>query len=252
MTGAPSLLATTVTNLVVIPQMNGVSVSFTTGTAVRAQLQIGTTSGTYPSKFTINSVPRTAHQASGYGLSANTTYHYVLQFFDPSGNALDATTDATFTTLATPTPAPSGQSMVNGPPAGGAISVNTAAAAAVAGSATSTIAQDSATVAQRGTQGVTFSAGKLTVQQTGFYTVFTSIQLAADLSAGEASYIRLLLGGSQNVGSGLVFKLGTGSSGQSSYLGNLTAGQTIEVQVVNGTATATTVSSGSIAVAGVA
>jgi hypothetical protein len=247
-----SLLATTVSNLVVIPQTNGVTMGYTTNTAVRAQLQIGTTSGTYPNKFTIESVPRTAHQCSGYGLSPATTYHYILQFIDQFGNLLDATADATFATLAAVAPAPTGQHSFSGPPAGGAISVNTLAAAAVAGTATSTIGQDPATVFARGTLGVTFAGGKLTVQQAGFYTVFTSIQLAADLSAGEASYIRLLLSGTTNVGSGLVFKLGTGSSGQSSYLGNLSAGATIEVQVVNGTATATTVSSGSIAVAGVA
>lgn len=245
-------LATTVTNLVVIPQTGGVSMSFNTTTAVRTQLQIGTASGTYPNKFTIGSVPRTVHQISGYGLLPNTLYHYIIQFLDQFGNALDATADATFTTLTTPTPAPAGQSMVNGPPAGGAISVNTLAAAAVAGSATSTIGADPATVTAKGTQGVTMVGGKLTVQQAGFYTVFTSIQLAADLSGAEASYIRLLLGGTQNVGSGLVFKLGTGSSGQSAYLGYLAAGTTIEVQVVNGTATATTVTSGSIAVGGVA
>lgn len=245
-------LATTVGNLVVTPQTTAVSVSFTTTTAVRAQLQIGTTSGTYPNKFTVESVAGTSHLLSGYGLTAATTYHYILQFYDAFGNVLDTTSDATFATTATAAAGPSGQSSLNGPPAGGGISVNTVASASVGASATSTITQDANTVATRGTAGVTFSGGKLTVQQAGFYMIFASLQLAADLSGSEASYIRLLLGGSQNVGSGLVFKLGTGSSGTSAYLGNLAAGTTIEVQVVNGVATATTVSSGSIAVGGVA
>lgn len=95
-------LATTVTNLSVIPQMGGVSMSFTTTTAVRTQLQIGTASGTYPNKYTMGSVPRTAHQVSAGGLAPNTLYHYIIQFFDQFGNALDATADATFTTLAAP------------------------------------------------------------------------------------------------------------------------------------------------------
>lgn len=104
MTAPPqvSQLATTVTNLTVIPQTNGVSMSFTTGTAVRTQLQIGTASGTYPNKYTIESVPRTAHQLSAGGLLANTVYHYILQFMDGFGNLLDATADATFTTLTAP------------------------------------------------------------------------------------------------------------------------------------------------------
>jgi len=245
-------LATSVTNLVVTPSMGGVSVSFNTATAVRAQLQIGTNGTTYPNKFSIESVAATAHLLSGYGLSPATTYHYILQFYDAFGNALDATTDATFATSAAPSAAPASQSMVNGPPAGGGISVNTVAAAPVGASGTATIAQDSATVAARGNQGVTFTSGKLTVQQAGFYMIFASLQFAADLSTGEASVVRLLLGGSQSVGSGLVFKLGSGSSGQSAYMGNLGAGTTIEAQVVNGVATATTVTSGSIAVAGVA
>jgi hypothetical protein len=243
-------LATTVTGLTVIPQTSGVTMSFTTTTAVRTQLQIGTTSGTYPNKYTIESVPRTAHQVSAAPLAANTVYHYILQFMDQFGNLLDATADATFTTLTAVVPVASGQHSVNGPPAGGAISVNILAAAAVAGSATSTPGQDTTTVVARGTQGVTMAAGKLTVQQTGFYSVYASLQFAADLSTGEASYVRLLIGGSSNVGSGLVFKLGTGSSGVSYFIGQLSAGATIEVQVVNGTATATTVSSGSIAVGG--
>jgi hypothetical protein len=98
---APSQLATTVSGLNVIPQVTGVSVAFNTATAVAAQLQIGTVSGTYGSKFTIESVPRTVHQLYGYGLAANTVYHYILQFYDGVGNLLDATADATFTTLAT-------------------------------------------------------------------------------------------------------------------------------------------------------
>lgn len=244
-------LATTVTGLVVTPSMGGVAMSFTTGTTVRAQLQIGTTSGTYPQKFTIESAARTVHQLSGYGLSAGTTYHYVIQFYDHNANLLDATTDATFATSATPAPSPASQSLVNGPPAGGAISVNTAAAASVGGSATSTIAQDANTVSTHGASGVTMAGGKLTVNQAGFYAIFASIQTAAVITASP-SYVRLLLGGAQNVGSGAMFALGAGSSGNSSYLGNLAAGTTIEVQVVNGTATATTVSTGSIAVAGIA
>ena len=95
-------LATTVSGLVATPQMGGVSVSFTTTTAVRAQLQIGTVSGTYPNKFTVESHVGTAHLLSGYGLSPATVYHYILQFSDQFGNALDATADATFTTLAVP------------------------------------------------------------------------------------------------------------------------------------------------------
>jgi hypothetical protein len=95
-------LATTVTGLTVIPQTGGVSMSFTTTTAVRTQLQIGTSSGTYPNKYTIGSVPRTVHQLSAGGLLPNTLYHYIVQFLDQFGNALDATTDATFTTLAAP------------------------------------------------------------------------------------------------------------------------------------------------------
>jgi hypothetical protein len=98
----PVQLATTVTGLSVIPQMNGVSMSFGTTTAVRAQLQVGTVSGTYGTKYSIESVPRTTHQHSGAGLLPNTVYHYILQFMDQFGNALDATADATFTTLAAP------------------------------------------------------------------------------------------------------------------------------------------------------
>jgi hypothetical protein len=96
-------LATSVTNLVATPQMLGVSVGFNTGNAVRAQLQIGTASGTYGSKFSIESVVGVTHLLSGYGLSPSTQYHYVLQFYDAFMNALDVTADATFTTLAAPT-----------------------------------------------------------------------------------------------------------------------------------------------------
>ena len=95
-------LATTVSGLVATPQVGGVSVAFTTTTAVRAQLQIGTASGTYPNKFTVESHVGTAHLLSGYGLTPATTYHYILQFFDQFGTALDATADATFATLAAP------------------------------------------------------------------------------------------------------------------------------------------------------
>jgi hypothetical protein len=98
----PAQLATTVANLVVIPQTSAVSVSFNTTTAVRTQLQIGTASGTYGLKFTLESVPRTVHALSGYGLAPGTVYHYILVFADQFGNALDATTDATFTTLTAP------------------------------------------------------------------------------------------------------------------------------------------------------
>lgn len=107
--------STAITNLNVIPQTNGVSLSFNTGTAVCAQLQIGTASGTYTQKFTVESVPRTVHQMSGYGLQPNTTYHYILQFYDGVGNLLDATTDATFVTLAAPA-AGSGQGVLLGLP----------------------------------------------------------------------------------------------------------------------------------------
>ena len=94
---------TTVSGLVVTPSLNGVSVGFTTGTTVRAQLQIGTASGTYPNKFTLEAVARTTHQLSGYGLTPATTYHYILQFYDHNGTLLDATADATFTTATAPT-----------------------------------------------------------------------------------------------------------------------------------------------------
>jgi len=254
MTAPPEVtqLATTVSNLVVTPSINGVSMSYTTNIAVRAQLQIGPSSGTYSSKFGIESVARTAHVCSGYGLTAATTYHYILAFFDHNGVALDQTSDATFTTAATPAAAPTSQGMVNGPPAGGGISVNTAASAPVAGSANSTIAQDANTVASKGGSGVAMVAGKLTVQQTGFYMVFASIQTAAVIDGSNNSYVNLILGGSQMVGTNRMFPLAPGSSGTSAYLGSLSAGTTIEVRVVNGTATATTVSSGSIAVGGVA
>lgn len=96
-------LATSISNLVVTPSTGGVSVSFNTNNAVRAQLQIGTASGTYGSKFTIESAVGVVHLLSGYGLSPNTTYHYILQFYDAFMNTLDATTDATFTTAAAPT-----------------------------------------------------------------------------------------------------------------------------------------------------
>lgn len=95
-------LATTVSNLVVTPQMGGVSVSFNTNVAVRAQLQIGTNGTTYPTKFTIESQLSVVHLLSGGGLAAGTLYHYILQFYDAFGNLLDATADATFTTLAAP------------------------------------------------------------------------------------------------------------------------------------------------------
>jgi hypothetical protein len=243
-------LATTVTNLVVTPQTGGASLSFTTGTAVRAQLQVGTTSGTYGTKFGVESVVGTVHLLYAYGLQPATTYHYILQFYDQFSNLLDATADATFTTLAAPAAAPSGQSSINGPPAGGGASVNTLASAAVGASATSTIGQDGTTLATHGTAGVTFTGGKLTVQKTGFYMLFASIQTAADISSGP-SQVRLLLGGTQNVGTGQMFHLGSGSSGSSAFLGQLSAGTTIDVQVVNGSATATTVASGSVAVGGV-
>jgi hypothetical protein len=95
-------LATTVSSLVVTPSTGGVSISYTTNVTVRGQLQIGTTSGTYPNKFTLEAVSRTVHQCSGYGLNPGTLYHYVLQFYDHTGTVLDATADATFTTTAAP------------------------------------------------------------------------------------------------------------------------------------------------------
>lgn len=117
MTAPPEVqaLATTVTNLVVSPSVGGVSITYTTNTAVRGQLQIGTASGTYPNKFTLEAVARINHQCSGYNLAANTTYHYVLQFYDQSGTILDATADATFTTLAVPTTS-SGSGVIIGTP----------------------------------------------------------------------------------------------------------------------------------------
>jgi hypothetical protein len=255
MTAPPEVqaLATTVTNLVVTPQVNGVNITCNTSVTVRGQLQIGTASGTYTTfKGPIATQLRAqSHSFDGYGLAANTTYHYILQWYDGANNLLDATADATFTTLAPPAALPASQSMVNGPPAGGGSSVNILASAAITASATTTPGQDPNTFATHGTAGVTFVGGKLTVQQTGFYLIFASLQFAADISTGEASAVRLLLGGSQNVGTGLIFKYSTGSSGESTYVGNLTAGQTIEVQVVNGVATATTVTSGSIAVGGI-
>jgi hypothetical protein len=83
----------------------------------------------------------------------------------------------------------------------------------------------------------------------GFYTIFASIQTAAAITPAE---VRVFLSGTTGVGTGTMFALAPGSSGESSFIGNLSAGATIEVQVINGSATATTVSSGSIAVAGVA
>jgi hypothetical protein len=100
----PAQLATTVSNLVVTPQVSAVSVTCTTTTAaVRGQLQIGTASGTYTT-FTSGreSVPATTHSLVGYGLAAATLYHYIIQWYDGFGNALDATADATFTTLTAP------------------------------------------------------------------------------------------------------------------------------------------------------
>lgn len=101
-------LATTVTNLVVSPAAYGCTVTCTTDATVCGQLKWGSASGTYPNVSPIESVPRTAHGTAqllcAVGLTPSTTYHYVLQWYDGSGNALDATADATFTTLAAPTP----------------------------------------------------------------------------------------------------------------------------------------------------
>lgn len=95
--------ATTVTSLVVNPQMTGVNMSFNTSVAVRCQLQVGASSGTYPTKGPITTqVKASNHTLTMGGLTANTLYHYIVQFYDGAGNALDATADATFTTLAAP------------------------------------------------------------------------------------------------------------------------------------------------------
>jgi hypothetical protein len=103
-TDAPSQFATTVSSLVVTPQMTGVNVAFNTSVAVRAQLQIGTASGTYTTFIgPITTQPRASgHNLYGYNLANNTLYHYIIQFYDTTGTALDATADATFTTLAAP------------------------------------------------------------------------------------------------------------------------------------------------------
>jgi len=95
---------TTVSNLVVTPQINGVSVACTTNTPVRARLMIGTASGTYTTYTSPygSAVIGIQHLLYGANLAAATAYHYILQFYDQNGAALDATTDATFTTLAAP------------------------------------------------------------------------------------------------------------------------------------------------------
>lgn len=241
-----------VTDLVVTPSAGGVSLSYLTDVAVRGQLQIGTASGDYPMLFTLETAPVTSHSASGYGLTPGTAYHYVIQFYDHLGTAVEATDDATFTT-ATATPGSGSEqlSTVNGPPAGSACSINTANGDVEAGGDT-TIGQDASTLASRGGEGVAFSGSALTVLVDGFYMVFASIQTEDAIDAGGASYVRLLLGGDQNVGTGRMFPLAPGSSGSSAFMGYLEAGTSIEVQVANGSETATKVSSGSIAVGGVA
>jgi hypothetical protein len=97
-------LATTVTNLVVTPQTNGVTVTFTTNTPVRGRLMIGTASGTYTTYTSPygSAVIGTNHLLYGANLVAATLYHYIVQFYDQNGATLDATVDATFTTLAAP------------------------------------------------------------------------------------------------------------------------------------------------------
>src|SRR5262252_1069866 len=241
-------LATTVTNLVVTPQTNGVAVACTTSTPVRARLQIGLASGSYTT-FTSDygsAVISTQHLLYGWGLQPNTLYHYIIQWYDQNGVALDATADATFTTLATPAPPTiAGGHSVNGPPAGSAVTVNPVSAAAVAASATTTIGQDATTFASRGFPGIAMVGGRLTVQVAGFYSIFAAMQITADISTGGLSYVQILLGGATVVGVGQVFHLGAGSRGVGIYVGNLAAGTTIDVQVVNGTATATTIATGS-------
>src|SRR5215469_86199 len=97
-------LATTVTNLVVTPQRSGVSVSCTTNTPVRGRLMIGTASGTYTTYTSPygSAVIGIQHLLYGANLAAATLYHYIIQWYDQNGLALDATADATFTTLAAP------------------------------------------------------------------------------------------------------------------------------------------------------
>jgi hypothetical protein len=103
-TDAPTQFATTVSNLVVTPQLTGVNLAFSTGTTVRAQVQIGTASGTYTTFVgPITTQPRASgHQLYGYNLANATLYHYIIQFYDAAGALLDATADATFTTLTAP------------------------------------------------------------------------------------------------------------------------------------------------------
>ncbi len=117
---------TTVSNLVVTPQVTAVSVSCTTNNAVRARLSIGPSSGTYTT-FTgpIESVAGTNHLLQGYGLAAGTLYHYILSFFDAFGAALDATTDATFTTAAAPTGGAAPGAIIGGLLGGTGVPANT-------------------------------------------------------------------------------------------------------------------------------
>lgn len=97
-------LATTVSNLVVTPQVTGVSIACTTNTPVRGRLMVGPSSGTYTTLTTGygSAVIGTSHLYFGAPLAPATTYHYIIQWYDQNGVALDATADATFTTLAAP------------------------------------------------------------------------------------------------------------------------------------------------------
>ena len=103
-TDAPSQFATTVSNLVVTPQVTGVSITCTTNTPVRGRLMIGTASGTYTTYTSPygSAVIGTQHLLYGANLAAATLYHYIIQWYDQNGATLDATADATFTTLAAP------------------------------------------------------------------------------------------------------------------------------------------------------
>jgi hypothetical protein len=112
-------LVTTVTNLVVTPQTTAVMITCTTSAAVSGRLQIGTALGTYTT-FTSGydtMQPLTYHTLYGYGLAPATLYHYIIQWYDQNLNALDATADATFTTLAIPAAYAGGGMMLGGSPA---------------------------------------------------------------------------------------------------------------------------------------
>ncbi len=111
-TTAPAISAISSSNI----SQTGATITWTTNELADTQVEYGSTTS-YGSATTLNSSAITSHSAVLSGLTANTLYHFRVKSSDVAGN-LAVSADVTFTTLATPMPAPTPGDKKNRKPIG--------------------------------------------------------------------------------------------------------------------------------------